>query len=92
MPRSYPIEVIDAEGKRDTVFYNGDCTLWYIKKGLFDHDGARFLIIGTLTNYHSPELIEDYREELMNDKELLEHNIEVVANESWLRAYIKENY
>ena len=23
----------------DTVFYDRDCTLWYVRKGLIEHDG-----------------------------------------------------
>lgn len=23
----------------DTVFYDKDCTLWYVRKGLIEHDG-----------------------------------------------------
>lgn len=81
----------DDENALDTVFYDEDCTVWYVTKSLYEHDGLELLLKATIEEHHGEEFTEQYGDELVNDSRVQEFTLKDLAGNA-LDYYAEQEY
>jgi hypothetical protein len=73
------------------VFYNHDCSLDYIARGLYEHDGLEFQFVSTIEQFHGAAFANQYGLALTNDSYVYERTLADIASD-WIIHYAEENY
>lgn len=86
-----PLLEDDDENALDTVFYNDDCTVWYVSHSVYNHDGLEFQMKSTIEEHHGEEFVEAYGDVLVNDVNVQEMTLKEFAG-NVLALYCEEAY
>lgn len=70
----------DDENALDTHFYDDSCSVWYVRRSLYDHDGMEFNLKATIEEHHGEEFAEKYGDILVNDSRIQEITLKSLAN------------
>lgn len=81
----------DDENALQSVFYNEDCTVWYVTKSLYEHDGLEFNLKATIEEHHGEEFVESYGDILVNDSRVLQMDLREISG-NFLAFFCDEQY